>query len=581
MPQGAVMGAIYARKKGDKTYYVYQEAYRVKLDPSSRGKERGSGKSAVRTRATYLGTAESIMERLQRTKEPLSVSSQPFGLVAAAYQTAVEIGLTDILSRHIPGDRGGVARWIYFFVSILNRLDNATSKNRMGRWLDHTILPQLLQIDPRKLTGKNFWYAADDIVSESEVRRRRSPSPQADDPLIGLSGDTFNQIEMDVFAKVDIMMGLSPSLICYDTTNFYTYIQEPARSELAHTCHSKAAKHHLKHVGLLMAVERSQGVPLVSNVYQANRHDSKVFSSILADLIVALKQMCPDQELVIVLDKGNNSKENFKSMDGKISWVGSLVPSHHKDLMERDVSLYQGSWRDLRYFRCQRTIMGIPCAVVLTFNPATKRKQAHSMARGIERLKRDLLERWNTYKRKPTTVAAGLLSIQKKSDYARCVAISVRDGEICFEDNKDEIEARKKRFGKSLIFSNMLEAETGYLIETYHQRNTIESDFQLLKDETIIRFRPIRHWTDSKIRAYAFCCVMALTLMRVMQWKAQHNGYKMSPALLKEELSDIRNVLMIYDSNQARRQIADTSAVQKKLWDVFKLGEVEKLMLQH
>jgi hypothetical protein len=91
------MGAIYARKKGDKTYYVYQEAYRVKLDPSTRGKERGSGKSAVRTRATYLGTAESIMERLQRTKEPLSVSSQPFGLVAAAYQTAVEIGLTDIL----------------------------------------------------------------------------------------------------------------------------------------------------------------------------------------------------------------------------------------------------------------------------------------------------------------------------------------------------------------------------------------------------------------------------------------------------------------------------------------------------
>ncbi|KJU85330.1 hypothetical protein MBAV_002480 [Candidatus Magnetobacterium bavaricum] len=27
----------------------------------------------------------------------------------------------------------------------------------------------------------------------------------------------------------------------------------------------------------------------------------------------------------------------------------------------------------------------------------------------------------------------------------------------------------------------------------------------LLKDSTIIRFRPIRHWTDSKICAYAFC----------------------------------------------------------------------------
>lgn len=80
----AVLGAIYARKKGDKTYYMYQEAYRVKLDPSTHGKEKGSGKSAVRTRATYLGTAESILERLEHNKVPLSVISQPFGLVAAA-----------------------------------------------------------------------------------------------------------------------------------------------------------------------------------------------------------------------------------------------------------------------------------------------------------------------------------------------------------------------------------------------------------------------------------------------------------------------------------------------------------------
>lgn len=575
------MGAIYARKRGDKTYYVYQEAYRVKLDPSTCGKVKGSGKSAVRTRATYLGTAESIVERLQKTSAPVSVSSRPFGLVAAAYQTAVEIGLTDILIKHVPGSRGGVAAWIYFFASIINRLDNATSKNRMSRWLDHTILPELLQIDPRKLIGKNFWYAADDIVSESELRRKRASSSLADDPLIGLSGDTFNQIEMDIFARVDRLMGLSPSVICYDTTNFYTYIEEPTRSELAHTCHSKAAKHHLKHVGLLMAVERCHGVPLVSNVYQANRHDSKVFSCVLADLVLALKQMCADQELVLVLDKGNNSKDNFKSMKGKISWVGSLVPSHHKDLMELELSRYQGSWKDLRYFRCRRTVMGIPCAVVLTFNSATKRKQEHSLARGIERVKTDILERWNTYKRKPTTVAPGLLSIQKKSDYGRFVEVSVRDGEISFEDRTEEIEARKKRFGKSLIFSNMLEAETGYLIETYHRRNTIENDFQLLKDHTIIRFRPIRHWTDSKIRAYAFCCVVAMTLMRVMQWKAQQHAYTMSPALLKDELSDIRAVIMLYASNQARRQIADKSAVQKKLWDIFRLEEVEKLMLQH
>ena len=233
------MGSICARKRGEKTYYVYQEAYRVKLDPSSQGKQKGSGKSAVRTKATYLGTAESIVKRLSETREPLAVSSRQFGLVAAAYQTAHEIGLSGMLMRYIPGHRGGIARWIYFLVSIINRLDHATSKNRMNEWLDDTILPELLRIDPRNLSGKNFWYVADDVVSEGELRRKRDLPPIQEDPLVGMSGDTFNQIEMDLFTNIDTMMNLSPNAICYDTTNLYTYIEEPSRSQLARTCNSK------------------------------------------------------------------------------------------------------------------------------------------------------------------------------------------------------------------------------------------------------------------------------------------------------------------------------------------------------
>ena len=148
-------------------------------------------------------------------------------------------------------------------------------------------------------------------------------------------------------------------------------------------------------------------------------------------------------------------------MQGEISWVGSLVPSHHKDLMDLDFSSYQGFWKDYRYFRCQRTVMAIPCAVVLTFNPATKRKKEHSLSRGIERLKKDLTERWNTYKRTPKSVTPGLLSIQRDSHYGTCLSVSVSDGQLDIKENKDEIEKRQKGFGKNLIFSNMLEAETG------------------------------------------------------------------------------------------------------------------------
>ena len=73
---------------------------------------------------------------------------------------------------------------------------------------------------------------------------------------------------------------------------------------------------------------------------------------------------------------------------------------------------------------------------------------------------------------------------------------------------------------------------------------------------------------------------MALTLMRVMQWKAHVAGYTMSPQFLKDELSDIQDVIMVYNQAEARRKITERSKVQEKLWSLFRLNEIEQ-MLQH
>jgi len=576
------MGSICAERKGKGTYYVYRESYRVKVNPTDKGKTKGSGKSKVLTRAIYLGTAEKILKSFEQTREPVSVSLRGFGLVSAAYRTASEIGLQEILMKHIPGNRGKLPRWMYFFVCIINRLDDATSKNKMSGWLKKTVLPELLGVDPRGLTGRNFWQVTEDVLPEKELKDRRGSLGSSDDPFMGFHEDIFTRIEMDLFTRIDRLMGLSPSAICYDTTNVYTYIEEPKRSQLANTCHSKESKHHLKHVGLLMAVEKRHGVPLLSQVYPANRHDSKIFSAIIADLVTALRNLCgPDSDLVLVLDKGNNSQENFKGLSGLISWIGALVPSHHPELLDLDLSDYHGTWKDLRYYRCQKTIMGTECTVILTFRSATKRKKEHSLKRGIDKLRTAMREKWAGYKTRPQAVTQGIDSMKKKSSYGKCLKISVQEGELHFEERCEEIEARKKRFGKNVIFSNMLGAEAGYLIDTYNEKLIIEDDFQLLKDPDLIRFQPIRHWTDTKIRAYAFCCVVSLTLMRVMQWKALQAGYKISPRLLKDELSDIQEVIMVYSHTDARRKVSERSAVQKKLWKAFELDAIEqKLLLQ-
>lgn len=220
--------------------------------------------------------------------------------------------------------------------------------------------------------------------------------------------------------------------------------------------------------------------------------------------------------------------------------------------------------------------MGVQCSLVLTYNPATKRKKQHSLKRGIDKLKREMLAKWSGYKKPPKSLTRGLVTMKNKSRYGACFECSVEDEQLRFTENTAEIHKRESRFGKCVIFSSMLEAETGFLIDTYHEKNIIEDDLRLLKDHAAIRLRPIRHWTDTKIRAYAFCCVVAMTVMRVMQWKAEKAGYKMSPQLLKDELSDIREIIMVYSRNHAKRKIAKRSTVQNRLWKEFRLEEVEQ-----
>ena len=124
---------IYPKMINGCKYYYAQRSVRVKIDSKAGGgKAKGSGKSRVRTETIYLGTAEAIVKKIKETRKPLEARHREFGFVAAVYQTAVEIGLVDLLKTHIPGQRYGLPRWLYFILPIINRLEHATSKEKMG-----------------------------------------------------------------------------------------------------------------------------------------------------------------------------------------------------------------------------------------------------------------------------------------------------------------------------------------------------------------------------------------------------------------------------------------------------------------
>ncbi len=73
----------------------------------------------------------------------------------------------------------------------------------------------------------------------------------------------------------------------------------------------------------------------------------------------------------------------------------------------------------------------------------------------------------------------------------------------------------------------------------------------------------------------------ALAIARIMEQTVEKKYRKMSIGLIKEELQDLKLITIIYKDNDCETKVTDRSTVQQKLFDVFKLGEIENNLTLH
>lgn len=574
---------IYPKTINGKVYYYLQKSYRTKVDSKDTGKTKGTGKSKVISQTIYLGTAESIKRRLFTICEPLEVKKRHFGFVATQLSIAEEIGLLTLLKKHIKGKRHGIDNWKYFMIAIINRLQHATSKEKMGKWASKTVLPDLLDFDPKKLNSKSFWYATDDIINEKELQAKRKVKDNlSDDVFTNINDSAFKKIEKQLVKNILQLYNISPSVTLYDTTNFFTYFSKTNESLFAQTGHCKAGKHSNRLIGLALCVDRQYGIPLFHNIYQGNSHDSKTFYQIITELISTTKELLKlSSDVTLIIDKGNNSEKNFKQLKDKIEWIGSLSVYNHKELSRIPLEEYHGTFKGLKYYELEKEIYGMTFKLVLSYSDILYRKNEHTFNNSIEKFKAQVNKKWFEYKKVPNKVTDGINTMLKDSKHKDYLTINCKKGHLCFKTDNLKIEEKKKYWGKHIIFSSNLDKAYDNIIEFYNSKDKIEKGFELIKSPDLIRWIPMRHWTDSKIRAFAFSCVMSLILIRIMELKLERENLKMSPNVIKQELQDLQQAILIYDKEKAISKITVKSTVQNKLFEIFNLSNYENKLTIH
>ena len=551
-----IVSMAYIQKKRLKghTYYYLAETQRVK------GKPR-----VVWQR--YLGTAEKIKEMLLGKEQKIKdIDTLELGSIAALESIEQAIRFQEIVDEIVPKRHQGMSVGEYLYLIVLNRAVEPKSKASLGAWLKKTAISEYRAVDFALADSANFW-----------------------DHMEKVSREQIEAIGDAVARRVVTTYNLSLDCLLYDTTNDFTQMSPQTSPELSRHTYSKAGKHELRHVGLALLCNRKEGIPLFHRLYPANIHDSKLFGELYSEMFQLLLSLKKGKEqLTLVFDKGNNSPENMEGVDrSSLYFVGTLSPAHHPALCQvplsefKEIAIPEGDEELLFVYRTLLEVYGKERAVVVTYNSLTYRKKVHWMNRTIRKTKKKLQELKQELK-----IADGRTTVQSverkvneilaDSHIAPVFAVKVSFDErkylMSIRTNPLVLKEHRARFGKNILFTDHVDWSTEEIVLAYRDRYKIEGAFRLTKDPILIRWQPMYHWTDSKIRLHSLTCVMALLYLSLLKKKLKDSGIAMSLDRAMEILRDIRLAFCYYPrSVQPVRKVCRLSSAEEKLLTALSL----------
>jgi len=513
----------------------------------------------------YLGTAEKIVELKEKAAElpHIKLKSFQYGKTAALLSISDELNFIETVNKHTNKKTiEGLSVGEYLLLNIIGRCDGALSENAMQKWFDKSSLNILWKF-PHKLTCQNFLNHYKYIDHE-----------------------TSKKIEDDL-CRVLIEKGITPHILFLDETNWFNYIKKG--EELPQNGNNKQYRNHMKQVCMGLVVSEDN-ISFMHEVYEGNKHDSKIFPDLLDTLITRLTNLkVTTKNMILVFDKGNNSQVNIKDALSKIHIVASAKHNQAEELMdiplEKYKYLYTNSQDNKIYgYREKHDFFETEFTTVVIYNEASCKKQRksyeNSKAKILEKLE-DLKRRLQSNRGKERDKS----SVEREFNgfiYKDFISVFGHEvGEVPQGMKKPtlkfwiEEEVEKKRyaeFGKTIIFTDLHAWHSTKIAQTYNQKYLVEDDFKLLNNVLLVPIGPINHHTDFNIRAHIFLCITGMIFYRYLAWKCKHFG--LSLGQLVEELDGIRVALAQEKSGGKVEMIFEEMGVkQARLFSLLDLGK--------
>lgn len=555
------MAHFHTKKKRGRPYLYVREIARV------------HGKPTVVSQV-YIGSPERVRKLVSgEMPEETRLKVEEWGSLFLAELADREIDLVEMVDGVIGRAERETGPTVgeYFLYCVWNRMIEAVSKRALAGWYEHTAVQQIRPVNLLELSSERYWDKWE-RVSEKALR----------------------EIGRKFFEKIWAVDRPAADCLLFDTTNYYTYLAGDTESDLGKRGYSKDGKYQLRQIGLALLVDRGSRMPLFYREYPGNVHDSKQFEALMDEMfgvVCGLKQT--KDCLTVVIDKGMNSEENIHWIDehARVHFVTSYSPYFVEYLVavardrfepvdtekNRRMEKENKSQERLLAYRTTGEFWGKERTVVITYNPATARKQAYTLDSKMEQVRLKLLEmrakvrEKATHWRDPKEITDRYIRLCEQlhipSDLYR-LEFTRENGNLLMGFRKDmyRIGRKEMAFGKNVIITDHGDWSTATIVQAHLDRWQVEERFRQSKDDDLVSMRPVRHWTDSKIRCHLFSCVVALTYLRRLERKLAAAGIHRTAADVMAQMRQLHSVLSFrLGARTPRRRIETPSKTQAEV----------------
>lgn len=350
------------------------------------------------------------------------------------------------------------------------------------------------------------------------------------------------EVEKDLYLSLANLFNLDLSIVFYDTT-LVSYQGEGPKT----LCTWSRRKEWDFLLGLALTRD---GMPFAHQVMPGNTTDSTT----LKEWVKKLTQRFKIGRCIICADRGIITQENLKFLEKEgIPYLAGMKLRNLKEVNQEVLST-GGRYRKVAdNLKVKETKTGDK-RYLICFNPQEARRRRKEREEIIRNLKEEI-QTLRPKKEGHTKRICSLLSHKLKGKFLK----ELKDGSL--KINSEKVREEERFDGKFVLRTSEENLPSEELALAYKELSRIEQSFRSMK--SLVELEPVYHWTDPRVRAHVFICVLAHLLERVIERKLKQEGMDLSPQRILEALSELKAVEVTIEGKDYLLRTRPPQEVQK------------------